>query len=130
MNRSIRQSPWLFLAEVALFVLIFIAQRRHLIPVSKVPFLFLVCWASLRIRGLSWRDVGLVRFRSWAATLGLGAALGVALELLQLLVTQPLLVSVTKKAPDLSSYRQLAGNPKLLVLLIVSVWVIAAFGEE
>ncbi len=130
MNHSIRNSPWLLLAEVVLFVLIFMAQQWHLIPVSKVPFLFLVCWLSLRIRGLRWRDVGLARFRSWPVTLGLGAALGIAMELLQLLVTQPLLVLVTKKGPDLSFFRRLAGNPKLLVVMLLLVWTFAAFGEE
>src|SRR5260370_38346566 len=102
MNPSIRNSRWLLLAEVVLFVLIFIADQWHLIPVSKVPFLFLVCWLSLRIRGLRWRDVGLARFRSWPVTLGLGAAIGIEMELVQLFVTQPLLVSVTKTAPVLS----------------------------
>jgi membrane protease YdiL (CAAX protease family) len=130
MNPSIRNSPWLLLAEVVLFVLIFIAQQQGLIPVSKVPFLFLVCWLSLRIRGLRWRDIGLARFRSWSVTLGLGAALGVAMELLQLFVTQPLLVSVTKRDPDLSFFRRLVGNPKLLVLMLLLVWTLAAFGEE
>jgi membrane protease YdiL (CAAX protease family) len=130
MNRSIRTSPWLLLIEVVLFVLIFIAQQWHLIPVSKIPFLFLVCWVSLRIRGQRWRDVGLARFRSWPVTLGLGAALGVGMELLQLFVTQPLLVSVTKRGPDLSFFRRLAGNPKLLVVMLLLVWTLAAFGEE
>ncbi len=130
MNDSIRNSPWLLLAEVVLFVLIFMAQQWHLIPVSKVPFLFLVCWVSLRIRGLRWRDVGLARFRSWPVSLGLGAALGIAMELLQLLVAQPLLVSVTKKGPDLSFFRRLAGNPKVLVVMLLLVWTFAAFGEE
>src|SRR5260370_38706036 len=130
MNRSIRTSPWLLLIEVVLFVLIFIAQQWHLIPVSKILFLFLVCWVSLRIRGRRWRDVGLARFRSWPVTLGLGAALGVGMELLQLFVTQPLLVSVTERGPDLSFFRRLAGNPKLLVVMLLLVWTLAAFGEE
>jgi membrane protease YdiL (CAAX protease family) len=130
MNPSIRKSPWLLLAEVVLFVLIFVAQQQDLIPVSKIPFLFLVCWLSLRTRGLRWRDVGLAHFRSWPLTLGLGAALGIGLELLQLFVTQPLLASVTKRGPDLSSFRRLAGNPKLLVVMILLVWILAAFGEE
>src|SRR6266849_6353491 len=130
MNPSIRNSPGLLLAEMVLFVLIFIAQQWHLIPVSKIPYLFLVCWLSLRLRGLRWRDVGLARFRSWPVTLGLGAALGLAMELLQLFVTQPLLVSVTKRAPDLSSFRRLVGNPKLLVVMLLLVWTLVAIGEE
>ena len=93
--------PWLLPAEVALFVLIFGAQQRHLLPVSKIPFLFLVCWLSLRLRGLRWKDVGLGLFRSWPVTLGLGVALGVAPESLQLFATQPFIAWVTGKGPDL-----------------------------
>lgn len=50
--------------------------------------------------------------------------------MIQLLVTQPFLVSVTKKGPDLSFFRRLAGNPKLLVVMLLLVWTLAAFGEE
>ena len=122
--------PWLLPVEVASFVLIFVARQRHLLPVSKIPYLFLVCWLSLRLRGLRWKDVGLGLFRSWAVTLGLGVALGVALESLQLFATQPFIAWVTGKGPDLSSFRHVSGNPTLLGVMLLLVWVLAAFGEE
>jgi len=121
---------WLLPMEVAFFVVIFVAQQRHLLPVSKIPYLFVVCWLSLRLRGLGWRDMGLGLFRSWPVTLGLGLVLGVALESLQLFATQPFIAWVTGKGPNLSSYRQLAGNPRLLAVMLLLVWVLAAFGEE
>ena len=59
-----RQSNWLAFAEFAIVALIFIADHRHLIPVSKTPFLLLLGWVSLRIRRVSWREVGLSRNRN------------------------------------------------------------------
>jgi hypothetical protein len=125
-----RASKWLALSEFGLVVLIFIADWRHLIPFSKLPFLFLLGWASLRLRGIGWRDVGLKRFRSWGATLAYGTMGGLGLELLQLFVTQPLLVKLTGKPPNLEDFRSLTGNPMLLLFWLVLVWVLGGFGEE
>ena len=44
----------LFPFELALFGLIFWADGAGFIPLSKTPFLFLVAWASLRLRGSGW----------------------------------------------------------------------------
>jgi membrane protease YdiL (CAAX protease family) len=52
------------------------------------------------------------------------------MELLQLLVTQPLLVGLTGRPPDLETFRPLIGSPGLLLLGLALVWVLAAFGEE
>jgi hypothetical protein len=57
---SWRDRQWLALAEFALVGLIFYADHRGWIPVSKTPELFLLGWISLRLR---WRDVGLTRYR-------------------------------------------------------------------
>jgi len=66
----------LILGELALVAAVFVADRQ-LIPLSKTPFLLALGWLSLRIRGLRWRDLGLVRFRSWPTTLAIGAAAGI-----------------------------------------------------
>jgi membrane protease YdiL (CAAX protease family) len=52
------------------------------------------------------------------------------MELLQLFVSQPLLMRWTGEPPDLEVFRSLRGNLKLLLLLVVLAWVVAAFGEE
>jgi hypothetical protein len=41
----------LFLAEVAIVAGLFIADAYHHIFFSKTPYLFLLGWASLRLRG-------------------------------------------------------------------------------
>jgi len=126
----LRDSKALVLGEIVVVVLIFVADYLHVIPFSKTPFLFLLGWISLRMRGMRWKDVGLTRFRSWGVTLVLGAAGGIGMELLQLLVTQPLLVGLTGRPPNLETFRPLIGNPGLLLLGLAFAWVLAAFGEE
>ena len=125
-----RQSKWLILAELAIVVLIFVADAHHLIPVSKTPVLLLLAWASLRVRKLKWRDVGFTRNRSWKMTVALGIAGGVFLEIQELFVTQPLLAHLTGKQPDLSDFRILTGNVKYTMAAIALSWTLAAFGEE
>jgi membrane protease YdiL (CAAX protease family) len=119
--------------EFALVAGIFLADIyhwRHIIWLSKTLYLLALGWISLRLRGLGWKNVGLRLYRGWAPTLALGAAVGVGIELLELFVTQPLLVRLTHHAPDLADFQDLRGNLKLLALVIVGTWTLAAFGEE
>jgi CAAX protease family protein len=125
-----RQSKWLALAEFAVVALIFLADKKHLIPVSKTPFLLMLGWISLRVRGLRWRDVGLTRNRSWPLTLALGVAAGLLMEGFELFVSQPLLIRITGKQPDFSDFQAIHGKLKLLLLFIALAWTLAAFGEE
>jgi len=125
-----RQSKWLILVELVVVILIFVADAKHLIPFSKTPFLLAFGWISLRVRKLRWRDVGLSRYKSWGKTLAYGLAAGLALEAFQLFISQPLLVRVLKKQPDLELFRALSGNLKWTLLAIVGAWTLAAFGEE
>ena len=125
-----RQSKWLAVAELAVVVLIYLADAHHLIFFSKTPYLLLFGWISLRVRGLRWRDVGLARNRSWPKTLALGVGAGLLMEAIELGLTQPFLVRVLGKQPDLSTFRALHGNWKFLVIAMALAWVVAAFGEE
>jgi membrane protease YdiL (CAAX protease family) len=125
-----RESWFLALLEAVLVFLLFIADAHHLIPVSKTPELILLGWISLRLRHLRWRDVGLISKRPFLQTLALGVAGGVAIELLELFVTQPLLVRLTHRPPDLSDFNELRGNFKLMLLGLALTWILGAFGEE
>lgn len=125
-----RGSKWLALIEFVLVALIFYADYRHRIPVSKTPELVLLGWISLRLRGLGWRAVGLSRWRSWPVTIAVGVALGAVLEAFQLLVTQPILSRLLGRQPDLDLFRMLTGNIKMTLLFIALSWTLAAFGEE
>src|SRR5271165_4040830 len=97
-----RDSVWPVAVEFLIVVALFVADFKHHVYFSKTPFLFLLGWISLRWRGLGWRDVGLARPASWQRTIVIGVVCGVGMELLELFVTQPLLVKLTGKMPDLS----------------------------
>jgi len=125
-----RQSKWLAVAELVVVILIFVADARHLIPVSKTPVLLVLGWISLRVRKLGWPQVGLTRYRNWKVTLCLGVAAGLLLEGFQLFVSQPLLVRWLHKQPDLETFRALNGNLKWTLIALVGAWTLAAFGEE
>jgi membrane protease YdiL (CAAX protease family) len=98
--------------------------------VTSTPFFLALGWLSLRRRGLRWRDVGFARPPHWARALALGAAAGIAMELLSTFVTVPLLSRLTGSPPDLSEFRSTVGNVKLLLLWLALNWTLAAFGEE
>jgi hypothetical protein len=103
--------------------MIFVADYyhwHHVIVISKTLYLFVLAWLSLRLGGQTWRSVGLALYRSWGWTLGLGVLLGIGNELLELYVTQPLLVRLFHRWPDLSDLRPLVGNRSLLALKSLS----------
>jgi uncharacterized protein len=125
-----RQSKWLAIGELIVVALIFVADFKHFIPLSKTPVLLLFGWISLRVRGIRWRDIGFQRFRNWKTTVALGVAAGIAFEGFELLVSQPLLVKFLGKQPNFEDFRALTGNIKLTLLFLAFTWTIAAFGEE
>jgi hypothetical protein len=116
--------------ELVVVALIFWADFAHHIYFSKTPYLLLFGWISLRVRKLSWRDVGLRRFRNWKTTIGLGIAAGLALEGFELFVSQPILVRLLGKQPDLEDFRALTGDLKMTLIFLALAWTLAAFGEE
>ena len=127
---SWRESRWFALVEFLLVALVFYADFKKLIPISKTPELLLLGWISLRVRGKRWRDVGLAQNRPWPRTLALGVGLGALLETFQLLVTQPILARLVGREPDLELFRTLKGNLPVTLLFVALAWTLAAFGEE
>ena len=53
------RSKVLLVIELIVVAAVFYLDWIGILPVSKTPYLFLLGWISLRIRGLRWRDVGL-----------------------------------------------------------------------
>src|SRR5689334_25152319 len=120
----------LFLVELLVVATVFHLDYLGLLPVSKTPYLFLLGWISLRLRGSRWRDVGLkLNFAGRASSrstrldgaeavspltrlLVVGLIVGVAMEALELFVTQPLLTKMIGRGADLEQLRPLIGNWK------------------
>jgi uncharacterized protein len=116
--------------EFAIVAGVFFADVHHHIFVSKTPYLFLLGFISLRLRGLRWRDVGFTRPRSWVIAIGIGVLAGICMEAIELFLTQPLIARLTGKMPDLSDFADTAGNWKMLFFWLALIWLLGALGEE
>lgn len=125
-----RTSRWLAWGEIAFVVALIVADLHRLVPFSKTPFLLVLGWISLRMRGVGWRGVGFAAPRGWIRTITLGCLAGVAMELVSTFVSVPFLARLAGKPPDLADFRPLVGNPGLLLAALALNWTLAAFGEE
>jgi membrane protease YdiL (CAAX protease family) len=95
-----------------------------------ILLLFLVAWASLRLRHLRWRDVGLRRPERWLPTIGLALLVGIGYQVVDIIVIAPLLQRITGEEVDLSLFSILQGDVLLLVVFMAASWTEAAFIEE
>lgn len=120
----------LVLFELAVVAAIFLADTYGLIAFSKTPWLIVLAVASLIVRRVGVGAIGLRVPGNWPVLLLAGVLLGGAMEAFQLFVSQPMLVQLTGKPPDLSDFAALRGNIKFLALGLALAWVLAAFGEE
>ena len=73
-----------------------------------------------------WHEIGFARPQSWAGSLAIGIALGVAFKLLMKAVVMPLLGA----PPTNQAYSFLVGNTAALPGMLFAVIVGAGFGEE
>jgi membrane protease YdiL (CAAX protease family) len=118
-------------AELALALLVFACVNIfHVIPLSETPWILLLGWVSLRVRGRRWRSVGLCRPPSWGRAFAVAAVAAVGLQLLSTFVTEPIIASITGEPTDLSPFEPLVGNVAMLLGGLVLVWTLAALGEE
>ena len=120
----------LLVVELLVIGTVFHLDYLGILPFSKTPFLFLLGWISLRVRDLRWKNVGLNREQPFLKVFLIGVAAGIGMEALELFATQPLLIKLLNKGPDLDEFRRLIGNKPLLIIGIVLAWILAAFGEE
>ncbi len=125
-----RLRPELLPFEIALVAGLFWADEAGFIPLSKTPFLLLVAWGSMRLRGVTWRDAGLRLPPRTLRVAAIGVAAGIAMWLLEFFVTMPLLHRVLGYWPDLSDFNDVVGDPAMLAILLALNWILAAFGEE
>lgn len=126
----LRENKWLIIAELVIALLITILYLGDFIPLSLTPFLLLLGWLSLWLRGIGWRSVGLKRPVRWFHTLLMGIALGVVFQFFSLYLLEPLIVKLTGKSIQLSQFVQVKGNVFALVVFLLLIWTLAAFGEE
>lgn len=129
-DANIRLRPALLPMELLLIAGLFWADEHGWIPLSKTPLLLLVGWASMWLRGVTWRAAGLALPPHWKRLVLAGVAAGIAMWLLEFFVTMPLLHRVLGYWPDLTTFNDLVGSIELLLIYLALNWVLAAFGEE
>jgi len=118
-------------AEILLVLAITVGHRvLRIIPVDETLPIFVLGWASLWLRGVGWKGVGLETPSRTGRAVALGVGAGVFLQVLSQYVTEPAIAALTGQVQDLSEFRPLVGNLKLALLYFAVVWSWAAFGEE
>jgi membrane protease YdiL (CAAX protease family) len=124
------RSRLIIIAELILATALFVLPKFHLLPRPDTLWLLLLGWISLRLRKSGWKSVGLTRPASWPRTIVVALVAAVVLQAVSLWITVPLATRLTGKPPDLTEFRELIGNTKLLLIGLGVVWTLAAFGEE
>jgi uncharacterized protein len=81
-------------------------------------------------RGDGWAALGFAAPVSWWSTVALALALGVALQLLSVVLVEPLAERLTGAKHDHSVVAGVKGNPKAFALWMVLVWLVVAPFEE
>jgi membrane protease YdiL (CAAX protease family) len=92
----------------------------------------LVASLVLKLRGSSWRQIGLARPQSWKRTvlLGIGTLVAFFFISIALQVIAINLPGAEVPAIDQSRFNPLEGNLVMFLLFVVLAWTTIAFGEE
>ena len=104
-----------------LAILLILAGNLLVVPLSAI---LVLAWA--RASHTPWRDIGLVKPRSWLVTALIGIAFGVAFKFVMKAIVMPLLGA----PPVNQAFHYLAGNRAALPAAIYAMTVGAGFGEE
>ena len=112
---------------------LFLVMAIHALEIKDFPaifFTFPLSWISLWLRKLGWRGVGLRRPISWLRTIGLGVLIGVAWQLVEFCIIDPLILQAGGIPIDLSQFERLPGSIPNLIAWIIIGWLLGAFPEE
>jgi membrane protease YdiL (CAAX protease family) len=128
---SLKTTRKLIILEIVVFVMIVILDAVEFLPITQTIYLIPLIWLSLKLQKDNFKSIGFKvgRIPLWKSV-AIGLILGIILELFAVYVTTPLLGQFTGAEPDLTDFRGIEGNLKLLILYILLSWIIAAFGEE
>lgn len=126
-----KNSKFIAVIELALISLFIIAQNTYrILPLGEVPYLVVLFWLLLRLRGLKWASLGLSKPASWTKTIVLAMSVAVLLQLLSEFLIEPIISYFTHQPVDLSDFADIPGNFQLFLIYLVLIWTLAAFGEE
>jgi membrane protease YdiL (CAAX protease family) len=106
---------------LGILAVLFIAAGQIVPPLSAV---LVLVWTMLS--RTPWREIGYVRPKSWIGSLVVGVAVGILFKLLMKAIVMPLLGA----NPINQAYHYLAGNRAALPAAVLTMIVVAGFGEE
>lgn len=121
---------WRDCLEIAVFVGVVVADALGYVPITQTIFLVPLIALALRLRREKWSLIGWFRPASWPRAIAIGMVAGVALELLAVFVTTPLISGWFGVEPDYSGFRSIRGSVAQLLLYLALSWSIAAIGED
>jgi membrane protease YdiL (CAAX protease family) len=104
-----------------LAILIILAGNFLVAPLSAILALVWV-----RLSRTPWREIGYVRPKSWIQSVAIGIGFGVVFKLVMKAIVMPLLGA----DPINHTYHFLAGNTAALPGMILTLIIVAGFGEE
>ncbi len=92
----------------------------------------LVATVFIKIRGSSWREIGLAKPQSWKRTVLLGAGVLIALLVMNIAVQVIILNLPGVEVPpiDQSRFNPLEGNLAYFLVMLFLAWTTITFGEE
>jgi membrane protease YdiL (CAAX protease family) len=116
--------------EVAAFAAVIVADGFGLVPLTLTVGLLPVVWLLLRLGREPWSSIGFSLPASLPRAIAIGAAAGVAMELLAVFGTTPWISDLLGTEPDYSDLGFIQGNLEYLLIFLALNWTLAAFGEE
>jgi len=91
----------------------------------------IILWIASRLRGVSWSFFGLTRPKSWFRTVLMSLGVALAVLLTVKLIINPIMNAIPNAGyQDLSRFDYLNGDLPNLIIMLVNIWVTAAFLEE
>lgn len=116
------------LAVIAVALLVLISALPPLGVI--IGFVFVLAALLLCVRQGSFPEIGFRRPQSWARTLLLGAAIGLAIQLTFSIVVDPLIERWTGTSVDVSNLDGMRGDLVNYLIMLAVGWVIGGFLEE
>ena len=104
-----------------LAILIILAGNFLVAPLSAI---FVLVWVQLS--RTPWREIGYVRPKSWIRSVAIGVTFGCVFKLVMKAIVMPLLGA----DPINHAYHFLAGNTAALPGMLLTLIIVAGFGEE
>lgn len=117
--------------ELACGLVVIAAGLAGLTPFSSTPFLLGLAALFIWKRGPSWRRIGLRRTPHIWRLVAVGCVTGVVYQFVGTYLVEPALARATSAGlPDVSAFRAVTGNVRLLIFWLAISWTLAAFMEE